>query len=168
MPPDPDMVNPMNRHEQDIPMDRPLRELDAKLRRAMPVDPPTHLAHRVYQATVADLPESNVVARIGWSSLSGWKYAAAIALVFFYGVLWVKPHIVPTVIPDSEVALIIDTVPDGAVITLDEQIDSLAVELDQFADDLEQNPIHQMTLGADDEGLGEQWLDFEAQLDTAG
>lgn len=70
--------------------------LDRELPAALAVDPPAGLADRVFAASVAHLPHEQdaevVVGRIGWAHWSGWRYAAAIGLVFFYAALWARPH----------------------------------------------------------------------------
>jgi hypothetical protein len=161
------MVNMMNEQHKDIPLDADLQKLDAQLQDAMPVTPRAELATRIYRATVADLPQSPVIARIGWSSWAGWRYAAAIAVVFFYSVLWIKPHVMPTIIPQSDVAMTMHAVTQDPVLELDEQIDQVAAQIDELATDFEAGPTNMLDWRGDDT-LAEQLLQFDDQLGTAG
>ena len=162
------MVNTMNLHENDIKLDPALASLDAKLVEQLPAAPPHDLATRIYRATVADLPQPQVIAHIGWTSWTGWRYAAAIALVFFYSALWVKPHLVPTQISDQEVAITLDTVSAEPAIGLDEQIDSVHEELDELAADLNREPVEFFSFDDSEDSLTNQLLMLEEQLGSAG
>jgi len=156
----------MNDPHNDLSLDAELRELDAQLRRSMPTPTNPELATRIYRATVADLPASPVIARIGWASSAGWRYAAAIALVFFYSVLWIKPHVMPTLIPQAEVAVTMQVVNDEPTIELDNEIDQVAARIDELASDFEQGPSD--IVDWSDNTLAEQLLQLDEQLGTAG
>lgn len=158
----------MNLNQNDIPLDSELASLDAQLSRHLPVNPPHDLATRIYRATVADLPPSPVIARLGWSSWTGWRYAAAIAIVFFYSVLWVKPHIVPTTISEQEVALTLNAVLVQPAIALDQQISSVHDELDELAADLDREPSALFSYEHIEDSLSHELLKLEEQLDSAG
>jgi hypothetical protein len=158
----------MNLNQNDIPLDAELASLDAQLTRHLPVNPPHDLATRIYRATVADLPPSPVIARLGWSSWAGWRYAAAIAIVFFYSVLWVKPHLVPTTISEQEVALTLNAVQVQPAIALDQQISSVHDELDELAADLDREPAALFSYEDVDDSLSHELLKLEEQLDSAG
>ncbi len=164
------MVNTMNdhNHERDLALDGELAALDRELRERMPAQASADLANRIYRSTVADLPQREVIARLGWTSWTGWKYAAAIALVFFYSVLWIKPHMMPTTISDREVALTIHAVGDEPAIALDERIDTVAARLERLAADVGAEPVNVLGLGEDDDTLTEQLLLLDEQLGTIG
>jgi len=96
-------MKPMN---DNLPLDADEKLLDEQLRRALPTEPPVDLADRIFAATVHALRDQSggVIGRIGRTQWSGWRYAAAIGLVFFYAALWARPHPVPTRISDIELA----------------------------------------------------------------
>ncbi|MFA7236724.1 MAG: hypothetical protein WC058_07660 [Phycisphaeraceae bacterium] len=90
----------------NLPLDADEKLLDERLRRALPTEPPVDLTDRIFAATVHALRDQSggVIGRIGWTQWTGWRYAAAIGLVFFYAALWARPHLVPTRISEIELA----------------------------------------------------------------
>jgi hypothetical protein len=96
-------MKPMN---DNLPLDTDEKLLEERLRRALPTEPPVDLTDRIFAATVYALRDQSggVIGRIGWTQWTGWRYAAAIGLVFFYAALWTRPHLVPTRISEIELA----------------------------------------------------------------
>ena len=138
----------MNEYDPSFERDPELRGLDERLRQALPVAAPPDLANRIYRATVADLPEKPVVARLGWSSLSGWKYAAAVGLVFFYAAAWLKPMTLSAPV-DTQAIMIAEKVIAEPDSRWDQQMDELSVEVAEISTEWEQ-PVFDPTTDQSD------------------
>lgn len=124
----------MNLKHDDIPFDADEKPLDQQLRQSLPVRPPVDLADRIFAATVYALRDQSggVIGRIGRTQWTGWRYAAAIGLVFFYAALWARPHPVPTHISDIELARADKFIVDPQS-HLDTRINSVAEQLDAIS-----------------------------------
>ncbi|MHB1156794.1 MAG: hypothetical protein ACYC26_08140 [Phycisphaerales bacterium] len=138
----------MNLKHDDIPFDADEKLLDQQLRQSLPVRPPVDLTDRIFAATVHAMRDQSggVIGRIsghvsghvpgaGWTQWSGWRYAAAIGLVFFYAALWARPHPVPTRISEIELAradkFIVDPQShlDTCITSVAEQLDAISHRL---------------------------------------
>jgi hypothetical protein len=127
----------MNDRNEQLNLDPELRELDERLRREMPVTPPSGLAERIHAATAAHLPAGSrpddeprvVVFRIA----PMWRYAAAAAVLLAAVVgVWMITLSDGTVTPTDNGSM---AAGEGAAdATLDDrQLASLAADFEDMA-----------------------------------
>jgi len=142
-----DTQDNMNRTPEQDPQ---LTALHTRMKRELPLDAPAGLATDIFRATVSDLPERKVGRHLGWTSWAGWRYAAAIGLIFFYAALWAKPRMVEQSQPTMSIAAIESVVAPPSH-TLDEDIDDVAAEVTAFAETL--NPSEDFAWLEDDSDM---------------
>lgn len=145
--------------------DADLAALHARLKREMPLDAPAGLATDIFRATVGDLPERRLANHLGWSSWTGWKYAAAIGLVFFYAALWAKPSVSDQAkLNDSTIATM-EQVIEPPSHELDEGIDQVQAEVAALAETFDEGDDFAW-VDEDTDTLSRELLNLEQQLNT--
>lgn len=154
----------MNTHDLDttrrLPEHDPaLQALDQRLKRQLPLPAPPGLATDVFRATVGDLPERRVVAHLGWTSWTGWKYAAAIGLVFFYAALWARPSMMAMRLSDQTLQAVNFAIQPPSH-DLDETIEGVAAEVDSF------EPTVDLAALDEDDTLTLELIELDAEFGT--
>jgi len=145
--------------------DAELTALHARLKREMPTEPPAGLATDIFRATVSELPERPVVARLGWTSWAGWRYAAAVGLIFFFAALWTRPHQSTDSADNAVPVAAIEQAIQPPAESLDQDIDALAAEVTAYADSFD--PAGDFAwVEDDDDPLTRDMLELEQQLNT--
>ena len=145
--------------------DPDLAALHTRLKREMPLDAPVGLATDIFRATVGDLPERRMANHLGWSSWTGWKYAAAVGLVFFYAALWAKPNVSHHFkLHDSTIAIMAHVI-EPPTHELDEGIDQVQAEVAALAETLDEGSDFAW-VDDDTHSLSRELLNLERQLNT--
>lgn len=140
-------------------------DLHQPLGEALAVAAPADLGERVYRASVPELPHNPVAAKLGWANWSGWKWAAAVGLVFFLSALYLRPKVETTLGLDEQVAIAEQAIqaPDHE---LDQRIDALEAEVAALSGRWSQGD-GVWTPEVSDPTLARDLWQFEQALDTA-
>jgi len=143
-----------------------LREVDARLRRALMAKAPTGLSQRLFAASRDALQDERpVLARLGERRTAPWAMAAALGLIFFYAAAWLNPYVQRITIGEAELATVKQTIRQPST-ALDQRIDALGQRIAIFSGELDEPLPAAALAGRDDETdeLARELIELEQQL----